>query len=277
MATSKPVDSTVDKTHWNPQQYLRFGDHRLRPGLELLERIQSAAPRLICDLGCGTGKLTRLLAERWPAAKVFGIDHSKEMLQEAQAETSTVQWIEADLRDWCPPSPPDLIYTNATLQWIEGHRDLFPQLLAQLRPGGTLAVQMPLSWDMPSHVLMRAVLEEGHGDSGPLGTEELRQNTARKWVEEAEVYYDLLSKNCEQVDLWKTEYLQRLSGDDPVLEWVKATGLRPVINGLEERQRELFLAEYRSRLRTAYPRREDGSTLYPLRRLFIVATKIKTQ
>jgi trans-aconitate 2-methyltransferase len=277
MATSKPVGSTSDTTRWNPRQYLKFGDHRLRPGLELLERIQSTAPRLICDLGCGTGKLTRLLAERWPAAKVFGIDHSKEMLQEAQAETSTVQWIKADLRDWRPPSPPDLIYTNATLQWVEGHRDLFPQLLSQLRTGGTLAVQMPLSWDMPSHVLMRTVLEEGHGDSGPLGTEGLRQTTARKWVEEAEVYYDLLSSNCEQIDLWKTEYLQRLSGDDPVLEWVKATGLRPVIDGLDERQRELFLAEYRSRLRTAYPRREDGSTLYPFRRLFIVATKIKAQ
>lgn len=276
MDNDKPV-ATTDATRWNPEQYLKFGDHRLRPGLELLERIQSATPRLICDLGCGTGKLTRLLAERWPAAQVVGIDHSREMLSEARGEKSAVQWVAADLRDWQPESPPDLIYSNATLHWLEDHRELFPRLLSLLKPGGVLAVQMPLSWDMPSHVLMRAVLEEGRGDSGPLGTEELRQTTARKWVEEAEIYYDLFSAHCQQIDIWKTEYLQRLTGDDPVLEWVKGTGLRPVLDGLDKGQQEPFLAEYRSRLRKAYPRREDGSTLYPFRRLFMVASKTESR
>jgi trans-aconitate 2-methyltransferase len=274
MSIDKPEDSPRD-TRWNPRQYLKFGDHRLRPGLELLDRIQGGSPRLIYDLGCGTGKLTRLLAERWPLAQVIGVDHSKEMLERAGAEKSTVQWIEADLRDWQPESPPDLIFSNATLQWLEGHKDLFPRLLALLKTDGTIAVQMPLSWDMPSHVLMRAVLKEGHKGSGPLGADALYKTAARKWVEEAETYYDLLATNGAHVDLWKTEYLQLLTGDDPVFEWVKGTGLRPILNGLDDVQRPLFLAEYQNCLRVAYPQRDDGSTLYPFRRLFMVATKQK--
>jgi len=274
MNTPQPEDSQQD-TRWNPGQYLKFGDHRLRPGLELLDRIRDNSPRLIYDLGCGTGKLTRFLAERWPSAQVIGVDHSKEMLEEAGAEKSAVHWVEADLRDWQPESPPDLIYSNATLQWVEGHQELFPRLFTSLRAGGTLAVQMPLSWNMPSHVLMRAVLQEGHEGSGPLGTHALLQKAARKWVEEAETYYDLLATNGADIDIWKTEYMQVLAGDDPVLEWVKATGLRPILNGLDDDQRELFLAEYRHRLRVAYPRREDGSTLYPFQRQFIIATSPK--
>ncbi len=277
MNRSKAQSSQRDAaTHWNPAQYRKFGDHRLRPGRELIGRLDGAAPRLIYDLGCGTGTLTRLLAERWPEAKVIGVDHSKEMLAEATNEPSTVHWLEADLRTWQPESPPDLIYSNATLHWLEGHRELFPRLLGHLKTGGALAVQMPLSWDMPSHLLMRAVLNEGSEGSGALGTEDLRQTAARQWVEDSETYYDLLAESCTHIDIWETEYLQILTGDDPVLEWVKGTGLRPILNGLAEDQRTLFLAEYRRRLLEAYPRRADGSTLYPFRRLFIVATVQKT-
>lgn len=89
---------SATSTHWNPEQYLKFSDHRLRPGLELLERIPLATPKLIYDLGCGTGKLTRLLAERWPEATIIGLDHSQEMLEKAAVETSTIQWGEADAR-----------------------------------------------------------------------------------------------------------------------------------------------------------------------------------
>ena len=77
---------SATSTHWNPEQYLKFSDHRLRPGLELLERIPLATPTLIYDLGCGTGKLTRLLAERWPEATIIGLDHSQEMLEKADKE-----------------------------------------------------------------------------------------------------------------------------------------------------------------------------------------------
>jgi trans-aconitate 2-methyltransferase len=262
----------VAGTRWDPEQYLKYADHRLRPALELLERIPLAAPGMIYDLGCGTGEVTRLIASRWPKAEVYGLDNSAEMLSQAAKEPSRVQWIEADIRHWEPAEVPDLIYSNATLQWVDRHDELFPRLLGMLNPGGRLAVQMPQSWPMPSHRLMRETLENGGPAGEPLGSPTLRQAVSRNWVAAPEVYYDLLAPNAAGLDIWETEYLQVLTGDDPVLEWVKGTGLRPFLNGLGNDERAIFLKEYASRLRGAYPVRADGKTLYPFRRLFIVAT-----
>lgn len=262
----------VAGTRWDPNLYLKFSDHRVRPALELLDRVPLASPTVIYDLGCGSGNVTRTIATRWPAATVYGIDNSREMLAKAAAEPSSVRWIEADIRDWQPADLPDLIYSNATLHWVEGHHELFPRLVGFLRPDGCLAVQMPLSWDAPSHRLMRETLADGGPDGQALGTDQLRQAMAREWVEAAEVYYDLLAPCTKSLDIWETEYVQVLEGTDPVLEWVKGTGLRPILNGLDDRERAIFLEEYTRRLRTTYPTRADGRTLYPFRRLFIVAT-----
>jgi trans-aconitate 2-methyltransferase len=263
-------------THWDPNQYSRFADHRLRPALELLGRVPIQSPHVIYDLGCGSGQVTRLIAARWPAATVCGLDNSQEMLGQAAAQSGTIQWIEADIRTWSPAAnaaaPADLIYSNATLHWVEGHQALFPRLVSLLRPGGCLAVQMPLSWAAPSHRLMRETLADGGTGGNALGSAELRQAVARDWVEPAAVYYDLLAGLCRTLDIWETEYLQILEGEDPVLEWVKGTGLRPILASLGDLERDIFLKEYARRLRAAYPARARGRTLYPFRRLFIVAT-----
>jgi trans-aconitate 2-methyltransferase len=259
-------------TRWDPNQYLKFADHRLRPSLELLERIPIAVPRVIYDVGCGAGEQARIIAERWPDATVYGVDSSKEMLEKASTEPSRVQWVEADVRTWQPAEPPDLIYSNAAFQWVDGHTELFPRLVGLLAPGGCLAVQMPLSWSMISHRLMRQTLSDGGTGGTALGTEELRQRVARKWVDDADEYYDLLVGLTTSIDIWETEYLQILDGPDPVLEWVKGSGLRPILNELEETERKTYLDEYARRLREAYPQRANGRTLYPFRRLFIVAT-----
>jgi len=155
---------------------------------------------------------------------------------------------------------------------VEGHDELFPQLAGFLKPGGCLAVQMPLSWHLPSHRLMRETLANAGPNRTALGTETLRQAVGRDWVELAEVYYDLLAGRAKSVDIWATDYLQILEGQDAVLEWVKGTGLRPILSGLEDNERGIFLAEYTRRLRATYPMRADGRTVYPFRRLFIVAT-----
>ncbi len=298
--------SQIAGNRWDPGQYLAFADHRLRPALELLSRVPPANPQVIYDLGCGTGQVTRMIAERWPAARVYGRDNSPQILQQAAATPGSVTWIQADIADWQPPEAPDLIYSNATLHWVAGHNELFPRLLRLLPPGGLLAVQMPLSWDAPSHRLMRETLANGgpggrppgspkqphatatavdapshrlmretlaNGGPGgrPLGSDKLHQATATAWVASAADYYDLLADTARSLDIWETEYLQVLEGDDPVLEWVKGTGLRPILNGLADDERDLFLTAYRERLRRAYPRRADGRTLYPFRRLFMIA------
>jgi trans-aconitate 2-methyltransferase len=269
---SAPHQGELAGTQWNPSQYLKFADQRLRPALELLGRTPLTDPKVIYDLGCGPGEITRMIAEQWPDAEVYGLDNSKEMLDRAAAHPGSIHWIEADVEIWSPPQPVDLIYSNATLHWIPGHHELFPRLVTFLKPGGCLAVQMPLSWGMASHRLMRETLADGGPGGSTLGSEDLRRAVARKWVEDAEVYYDLLVDHAVSLDIWEVEYLQVLKGDDPVLEWVKGTGLRPILNGLNDAEREVFLAEYRQRLRQAYPMPANGRTLYPFRRLFIVAT-----
>lgn len=259
-------------TRWDPELYLKFSDQRLRPALDLLDRVRVESPEAIYDLGCGSGNVTRIIAEKWPSAIVYGIDSSKEMLDQAAAQPGKVRWIDADIRAWAPADAADLLYSNATLHWVDGHDGLFPRLLGSLKPGGCLAVQMPLSWNAPSHRLMRETLANGGADGKALGTEHLRQTVARDWVAEPEFYYDLLARSARSVDIWETEYLQILKGPDPVLEWVKSTALRPILDGLDDHQRPIYLAEYARRLRSAYPMRQDGRTLYPFRRLFIVAT-----
>ena len=260
-------------TRWDPGQYHRFTDHRLRPALELLARVPVAAASLVHDLGCGSGNVTRVIAERFAAARVAGIEISSEMLAKAAETPSRIEWFQADIAEWEPEQAPDLIYSNAALHWVDDHVALVPRLFGFLAPGGCLAVQMPLSYSMRSHVLMRETLADGGVDDSRLGDEALAAAVARKWVLDAEEYHDLLAPQAASLDIWETEYLQRLEGDDPVLEWVTATGLRPILNGLGDAERERFIEVYRERLRRAYPHRTGGHTLYPFRRLFMVATR----
>jgi len=253
---------------WDPGQYLQFGGHRLRPALELFRRVEHDAVRIAVDMGCGTGDIARAMAARWPEAEVRGHDLSAAMLSAAAAADpeARVAWSGADLRDWRPDRPVDVLYANAVYQWADGHEALFPRLLGALAPGGVFAAQMPMSWPEPSHRALRAVLDE-HGFGAP----ELRRRLARKWVAEADWYYDLLRPLASELDIWETRYLQVLEGADPVLEWVKGTALRPVLEALDGGEKARFLAAYGERLRGLYPRRAGGETLFPFPRLFIVA------
>ena len=172
-----------------------------------------------------------------------------------------------------PDAVPDVLYSNAVIQWVPDHRTLVARLWGLLPSGGCLAVQAPLSWDMPSHRIMRQTLADGRAGGVPFGTPELRQAVGNRWVQDADFYYDLLAPQAVHLDVWTTEYQHILTGADPVLEWVTGTGLRPILNGLGDEERARYLEEYRRRLNEAYPRREDGFTLYPFRRLFFVAIR----
>ena len=258
---------------WDPGQYLKFADHRLRPAVDLMGRIPLADPVRIYDLGCGTGNVTRMLADRWPDAAVGGMDHSPQMLQQARATPSRVRWQHGDLAEWQPEAIPSLLFSNAVIHWLPDHRSLIPRLWSLLPPGGCLAVQAPMSWDLPSHRLMRETLADGGAGGTPLGCTELRRAVASRWLHDPEFYYDLLAADAVHLDVWTTEYLQALTGTDAVLEWVTATSLRPILAGLGDADRETYLNAYRERLRCEYPSRPDGTTLYPFRRLFFVAVR----
>ena len=249
-------------TSWDPALYLDFDDHRSRPFHDLLARIGATAPRRVVDLGCGPGHLTALLADRWPGAHVAASDSSAEMV--AAARDRGIAAEQADVVDWTPGPEDDVVVTNAVLQWVPTHLDLLPGWIAAMPPSGWFALQVPGNFGAPSHVLIRELLDE----PAWRGRVTVRGGDA---VAEPEVYAELLSGAGADVDVWETTYLQRLTGDDPVLQWISATALRPVRDALEPDAYARFRTELAPRLREAYPARADGTTWFPFRRIFAVA------
>ena len=252
---------------WDPAQYLKFAGPRLRPALDLLQRIDMEAPASVYDLGAGAGNVTRLIAARWPEARVVGVDSSAEMLAKAAAENPDIEWQQADLATWRPPRPADVIYSNAALHWIEDHAPVFTALFNSLAAGGTFAVQIPRNFGAPSHTSMGEAARRGPWRA------RLEPLLRPAPVAEPAFYFDLLAPHAARLDMWETEYLQVLDGEHAVKEYTKSTWLSPLLAALDEPERSRFEAVYTEMVDAAYPRRSDGKTLFPFRRMFIIATK----
>ncbi|MGY2060314.1 trans-aconitate 2-methyltransferase, partial [Nocardia gipuzkoensis] len=250
---------------WDPQQYLAFDDHRSRPFFELLGRVRAEHPRRVVDLGCGPGHLTTALSQRWPDAIVEASDSSPAMVAAARARGVTAELL--DVRDWRPAPDTDVVVCNAVLQWVTGHPALLTEWAAALPAGGWLAIQVPGNFDAPSHHSIRelAARDRWRDRLEPTGVLQSRN------VLDPTGYATVLTEAGCAVDAWETTYLQRLTGDDPVLKWVSGTALRPVRNALGDADWDRFTAELAPILREAYPRQADGTTWLPFRRVFAVA------
>lgn len=249
---------------WDPERYLTYADERGRPFLDLLARVAADAPRSVVDLGCGPGNLTGLLSARWPRAEVVGVDSSEEMIARARAAAIPgVRFEVGDVRAWRPEEPVDVLVSNATLQWVPGHLELLPSLVDRVSPGGWFAFQVPGNFAEPSHVIRKELA----------GQQPYAEHVRGVAVPDAfgpEVYLErLLDLGCT-VDAWETTYLHLLTGEDPVFTWVSGTGARPTLQALPDDLRGEFEAEYRRRLREAYPPGAHGTVL-PFRRVFVVA------
>jgi trans-aconitate 2-methyltransferase len=250
---------------WDPTKYLAFADHRSRPFFDLVGRVNAEAPRRVVDLGCGPGNLTEALAQRWPDAVLEASDSSPEMV--AAARERGIDASVLDVREWQPGVDTDVVVSNAVLQWVPGHDELLARWVKQLPHGAWLAFQVPGNFDAPSHVRIRELAASARWRDR-LAALVLREDDA---VLDPAGYAGLLSDAGCVVDAWETTYLQRLTGDDPVLEWVTGTALRPIRNALPDTEWQEFRAELAPRLRTAYPQRADGTTWFPFRRVFVVA------
>ena len=277
---------------WDPGTYLRFGNERARPFFDLLSRIGADGPGFVADLGCGPGNLTAALAARWPGARVLGVDNSPEMIDAARAEAGTpemtvparaeagfpeagrgagaaaagsrLEFRLADIRTWQPGRPVDVITCNAVLQWIPGHQDLLSSWVGWLAPGGWLAFQLPGNFDQPSHTILRELAREPRWQPLLGGAQLNRQ------ADDPADYLALLAGAGCEVDAWETTYLHVLHGEDAVVDWYRGSGLRPVLAALPPALAEEFLAQYRDRIRVAYPAAPYGTVL-PFRRVFVVA------
>lgn len=255
--------------NWDSAQYLRFGDERTRPCRELAARVAIEGPARIIDLGCGPGNSTTVLAERWPSADITGVDSSAEMIRAARASNPARRWVVGDIADWVASEDDqfDVVFSNASLQWVADHPRLFPQLMRRVAAGGALAVQMPGNYAAPPHQIMRELARSTKWRS------RFPADGVREWhVHDLTFYFDALAPHAARLDLWETEYLHILPSAEAIVDWYKGTGLRPFLQALpSDEDRAAFTSDYLERIREAFIPRPDGRVLFPFRRLFIIA------
>ncbi|GLK75133.1 trans-aconitate 2-methyltransferase [Methylopila jiangsuensis] len=253
---------------WSAARYLRFEDERTRPAAELLARAPLASARLAVDLGCGPGNSTELLARRFPDAAIVGLDSSPDMLAAARARLPAARFVEGDIAAWAADAGerPDVIFANAALQWLPDHETLVPRLLSRLAPGGVLAVQMPDNLQEPSHAAMREIALD------PRWRDRLAAAAgSRTPILAMERYYDLLAASGASADVWRTTFAHPLDDVEAIVDWLRATGLRPFLAPLDGPERVAFEAAYAQRLASFYAPRVDGKVLLRFPRLFMVA------
>lgn len=251
---------------WSAQQYTMFEQQRTRPVRDLVAAIPNAEVRHAVDLGCGPGNSTEVLAARFPHAHVTGMDSSDGMLADARKRLPALNFKLADIGAWNPAQAFDVILANASLQWLPDHATLYPHLVKHLTQGGTLAVQTPDNLDEPAHRLAREVAADGPWSAKIGAVKHNERHTASD-------YYELLSTHCSTVDVWRTTYQHPLADHGAVVEWFKASALRPFLAPLSDEEKAAFLQAYKARITQAYPALADGTVLLPFPRLFIIATR----
>ena len=255
---------------WDPTVYRRFGTERSRPFFDLVARIGAEKPRAVVDLGCGPGELTATLADRWPGARVTGVDSSAEMIHRAAELDTTVGFQVGDIGDWRPGPEVDVLVTNAALQWVPNHRELLDRWIGELAPGAWLAMQVPGNFDAPSH---RALREVARSEPFAATLGDLVRDAP---VDDAAGYATRMAGLGAVVDAWETTYVHLLNedprnpGEHPVLRWMEGTALRPVRAALDGDAWQAFRATLATRLATVYPAR-NGVVPFPFRRIFVVA------
>ena len=252
---------------WDADHYLRFADARTLPATDLLSRIPLTAPRRVVDLGCGPGNSTAPLKARWPDAAVTGLDSSEELLTAARRDHPGIAFETGDIAAWTAAAPVDVIFANASLQWVGGHDRLIPRLFDQVAAGGVLAVQMPRNHDFATHRLMRQVAADGAWRDRLVGARDPSP------VKSPEFYYDLLALRAAAFTIWETNYIQIMENAQAIIAWLHGTGLRPFLARLTGTERPVFLDRYAALLAREYPARADGKILLPYPRLFFIATR----
>jgi trans-aconitate 2-methyltransferase len=253
---------------WSARQYLKFEDERTRPPRDLLAQVPLQEPRLVVDLGCGPGNSTELLVERYPGADVVGLDSSPDMLRKARERLPQCQFVEADIATWSADPRTELLFANASFQWIPDHPHVLRRLLEALPSGGVLAVQMPDNTREPSHVLQREV-----ASSGPWADHPEVKAAARGDLPAPEIYYDLLKPVCSRLDMWHSVYEHVMATPQSIVEWFKGSALQPFLSPLNATMREEFLAAYTQKIAAAYKPRVDGKVLLKFPRFFFVAVR----
>lgn len=251
---------------WDPELYLRFQRERFAPFDDLFALIRPRPGMRVIDLGCGSGELTRRLAEGLPGSNVLGVDNSPAMLERARTlampglrfELTSIEEAVAG-----PPGEWDVVFSNAALHWVNDHAALIPRLRRMLAPGGQLAVQIPANHNQPAHLLI-PLLMSGEPFATALG------GWSRSFpVLTGEGYAKhLFAEFGANIAVMERIYPHLMPGAEAIAEWTASTTLLPYFDRLDSAQRELFLARYREELVRMFP---DRPTLHTFRRILFHA------
>ncbi len=253
---------------WEPDQYLKFTNERTRSSQDLLVRISLTAPERILDVGCGPGNSTALLAARWPAAAVTGLDSSVDMLAKAAGLYPQLRWLERDISENLSDLGSfDVVFSSSVLQWIPDHDSLLPRLFGLVSPGGVLAVQLSNTDTSPLHNAVRDVAQR------PRWKRSLAPVQFQMTASVSE-YYDRLTLLTPVVDIWLTTYIYVLDSHEDYIEWSRGAFMRSYLNQLpSEEDRRAFTSEVLACVVQAYRPQKNGKFLFPFQRLFFVAEK----
>ena len=250
---------------WNPEQYHKFQSERSAPFYDLLKLVEIRPRIKAIDLGCGTGELTRVLADALPESNLIGLDSSLQMLDVARTAayaSSNLQFKQGDLSEltgiW------DLIFSNAAIQWCEDHEKLIPYLFSKQNRGGQLCVQIPSNHNHFSHLLIRETVKEAPFNKILNGFERIVP------VLSIEQYTKILfEQNAVNIVVFEKIYPHVLENSDAVVEWISGTALVPYFEKLGEHKSE-FLEVLRMKMKKVLP---ESPLLYPFRRILFSAMK----
>ena len=261
---------------WHADTYCQFLEARTRPARDLLAAIpDNLQPAMIYDLGCGPGNSTALLAQRWPSVKLIGIDSSVDMISHARRQHPKLHFIQSDMTHFTYEQPANLLFANASLQWLDDHEHLIPRLVQNLAAEGMIAIQIPNNFHHPSHQTTVELLQDNKDWHVYLS--QLRYSRLTQPFYNATWYYDLLCAcQLSNIQLWQTNYLQVMEDHDAIYTWMSGTGLRPVLNVMNEQEQVLLKQAYLQKIKKAYPTQTDGTILLPYQRLFMIGTKKNT-
>ncbi len=251
---------------WNPDRYHQFEAERSAPFDDLRKLVNIRSNLDVVDLGCGTGELTRRLADALPHSNVLGLDLSAEMLEKAKPHVRDglrfEQGDQAALTgSW------DLIFSNAALHWSENHDELIPRLFQNLKPGGQLAAQVPTNHNHISHRVYREVAAQEPFVSALNGYN--RQSP----VLPIEAYATLLfQEEAQEIIVFEKVYPHVLENADAVVDWISGTALVPYFERLNDSMRAEFFETICRRMRLELP---SGPVFYPFKRILFSATRSK--
>ena len=258
----------MDTTNWNPDLYLKFKKERTQPSIDLVNRIEISDPKKIVDIGCGPGNSTEILKKYWSNADITGIDNSSQMIEKAKKEYPEGRWILSDATNWKPENKFDIIFSNATLQWIPNQKELIKNLFDFLSENGILAVQVPANSESPLH---RALIEVSKRDDFDLYTKKCRE-LIHYYNEE--FYYDILSQLSSDFNIWTTTYYHILNDYIDLIEWYKGSGMKIYLDSLpDEAMKESFENFVLEECKKGYKKQSDGKIIFGFKRLFFTIKK----